>query len=224
MRTLRHNYQMLYVYVNVKLCEPATYPRYSVKKIGLIFRMNKGHLCEDVFVNKYGKCCLWVYLTSSISAFCKSSTVICLRIFKVQSKLLRFCKKNLYFKIQAVKPFSLYKLEQRLMSLSIEFSSPVKRDSKAEQIVCSLADINSSSGVRFEKVFVGHSVRGFVKNSGPSNHFFILLELARTPRQARSAGFKFDGTWRQQSSSVFCSMIAKRLAKNTVKRLLLFFM
>ena len=215
---------MFYVYVNIKLCEPATYPRDSVKKIGLIFRMNKGHLCEDVFVNKYGKCCLWVYLTSSISAFCKSSTVICLRIFNLQSKLLRFCKKNLYFKIQAVKRFNLYKLEQRLMSLPIEFSSPVKRDSKAEQIVCSLADINPSGGVRFDNLFVGRSVRGFVKNSGPFNHFFTSLELARMPRKARSAGFKFDGTWRQQSSSVFCSMIAKRLATNTGKRLVLFFM
>ena len=51
----------------------------------------------------------------------------------VQSKLLRFCRKNLYFKVQAVKRFNLYKLEQRLMSLSIEFSSPVKPYSKAEQ-------------------------------------------------------------------------------------------
>ena len=49
------------------------------------------------------------------------------------AKLRRFCKKNLYFKVQAVKRFSLYKLEQRLISLSIEFNSPVKRDSKAEQ-------------------------------------------------------------------------------------------
>ena len=215
---------MFYVDVNIKLCEPATYLRYSVKKNRLIFCMNKGHLCEDVFVNKYGKCCLWVYLTSSISAFCKSSTVICLKIFNLLSKLLQFCKKNLYFRIHAVKRFSLYKLEQRLMSLSIEFSSPVKRDSKAEQIVCSLADINSLGGVRFDNVFVGHSVWGFVKNSGPSNHFFILLELAHTPREARSAGFKFDSTWHQQSSSVFCLMIAKRLATNTGKRLVLFFM
>ena len=107
------------------------------RQVGLIFRMNKGHLCEDVFVNKYGKCCLWVYLTSSISAFCKSSTIISLRIFKLQSKLLQFFEKNLYFKVQAVKRFSLYKLEQQLISLSIEFNSPVKQDSKAEQLLLS---------------------------------------------------------------------------------------
>ena len=194
------------------------------RQIGLIFCINKDHLCKDIFVNKYGKCCLWVYLTSSISTFCKSSTVICLRIFKLQSKLLQFCKKNLFFKVQAVKRFSLYKLKQRLMSLSIEYNSPVKRDSKAEQATCSLAKINSSGGVRFDNVFVGYSVRGFVKNSGPSNHFFISLELTRMPREARSAGFKFDGTWRQQSNSVFCSIIAKRLATNTGKRFVLFFM
>ena len=82
----------------------------------------------------------------------------------------------------------------------------------------------SSVGVRFDNVFVGHSVRGFVKNSGPSNRFFISLELPRMPREARSAGFKFDGTWRQQSSSVFYSMIAKRLATNTGKRFVLLFM
>ena len=114
------------------------------RQMGLIFRMNKDHLCEDVFVNKYEKCCLWVYMTSSISAFCKSSTVICLRIFKLQLKLRRFCKKNLYFKVQAVKRFSLYKLEQRLISLSIEFNLPVKRDSRAEQTACSLAEMNYS--------------------------------------------------------------------------------
>ena len=85
--------------------------------------------------------------------------------------------------VQAVKRFSLYKLEQRLMSLPIEFSSPLKRDSKAEQTVCSLAEISSSG--RVDNVFVGHSVRGFVKNSGPSKHFFISLELARIPREAR---------------------------------------
>ena len=92
------------------------------------------------------------------------------------------------------------------MSLSIEFNSPAKRDSKAEQAACSLAEINSSDGAKFDnvRVSIGQSVRGFVKNSGPSNHFFISLELARMPREARSAGFVFEGTWRQQSSSVFC--------------------
>ena len=58
--------------------------------------------------------------------------------------------------VQAVKRFSLYKLEQRLMSLPFEFSSPVKRDSKAEQTVCSLAEINSSGRVKFDNVFIGH--------------------------------------------------------------------
>ena len=142
----------------------------------------------------------------------------------LDSNLPRFCKKNSYFKVQAVKRFSLYKLEQRLMSLSIEFNSPVKQDSKAELTACSLAEINSSDGVKFDNVFIGHSVKGFVKNSGLSKHFFISLKLARMPREARSAGFKFDGTWCKKSSSVFCSMIAKRLATNTGKRLVLFFM
>ena len=44
------------------------------------------------------------------------------------------------------------------------------------------------------------------------------------PREARLARFKFDSTWCQQSSLVFCSMIAKRLATNTGKHLVLFFM
>ena len=86
------------------------------------------------------------------------------------------------------------------MSLSIQFNLPVKQDFKAEQTACSLAEINSSDRVRFDNVFIGDSVRGFVKNSGSSNHFFISLELARMPREATSIGFKFDGTWRQQSS------------------------
>ena len=144
--------------------------------------------------------------------------------FQITNKLMRFCKKNLYFKIQAFRYFSLYKLEHRLMSLSIECSSPVTRDSKVEQTICCLAEINSSGGVRRDNVFLGHSVRGFVKNSGSSNHFFISLELARMPRKARSAGFKFDNTWRQQSSLVFCSMIAKQLSINTRKHFVLFFM
>ena len=133
------------------------------RHMGLMFRMNKGDLCKYVYVKKYGKCCLWVYFISSISEFCKSSTVICLSIFKLQLKLLRFCKKNLYFKVQPVKRFSLNKLEQRLMSLSFEFNSPVKREFKAEQTTCSLAEINSLGEVRFENVLVGHSVRGFAK-------------------------------------------------------------
>ena len=59
------------------------------------------------------------------------------------------------------------------MSLSFEFNSPVKREFKAKQKACSLAELNSSGGVRFDNVFAGHSVRRFVKNSGPSNHFSV---------------------------------------------------
>ena len=126
------------------------------RHIGIIFRLNKGHLCKDAYVNKLEKCCLWVYLTSLVFAFCKSSKVICSRIFKLQSKLLQFRKKDLYFTTQAVRHFNFCRLEQWLMSLSINFSSPVKHDSKVEQTIYSLTETNSLDRVRRD--IVGHSL------------------------------------------------------------------
>ena len=58
-----------------------------------------------------------------------------------------------------------------------------------------------------------------LKKSGPSNHFFNLLKLACMPLEARSTGFKFDGTQCQHLNVVFCSITAKKLGANTEKHL-----